>query len=240
MDKSYTTTISTNMEELNGNYIDLQIACESEYASESRKIAGIAYATSTFRVKFFDACQFASINPATRSNVEIPLYQESFLDLIQPTTDAVNCPKITNEITLLSSTATTATQIVATLGPLTSGSIGAKLATNPTIYDNVGDYLVRMTSCISYGDGDGRVCVDGEEFMITIYDPCPYTQIISSMADRVMKRPQLGTDTLNLYNELPIGAWKWSVKLDVDTPSSYGNNLCGPVIYTVMTNEVIP
>lgn len=240
MDKSFTTYINTNLVELDGNYLDMQIACESEDASTDRKNAGVAYVTTSFRVTFYDACQFADIMPATRASIEIPLYQESSLDLIQPSTDAVNCPTITNEVTVLSSTATVPTEITSILGPLVTGSIGAKLATNPTIYDNVGDYVVKMTSCVGYGADGNRICVDGESFTISIFDPCPYTKINSSMADRVMEKPQLQTDTLNLFNEMPIGAWTWPVELDVVTPSSYGTSLCGPVIYSVMTNEVIP
>ena len=240
MDKYFTTTINTNEVSLDGSYIDLQIACESELANVDRKVNGVAYVTSSFRVKFYDACQFASIMPATRSSIDIPLYQESYLDLIQATTDALNCPTITNTITILSTSSENPTDVSIGLGPLENGNIGSKLGFNPNSYGNLGDYQIMVTSCISYGDGSKQVCSDGEPFTVSVYDPCPYTEINSSIFDRVMARPQLQTDTLNLFNELPIGAWTWPVKIDETTGGSYGPSLCGKVVYSVMTNEVIP
>ena len=154
---------------------------------------------------------------------------------MQPTTDAINCATIVNEINVLSSTASNPTPITKIIGPLMSGNIGSKLALNPDSLQNIGDYMVQMRSCITYGDGTYTVCANGTPFIVSIEDPCNYTGIRSAIFDRIMARPQLQSDTLNLLNEIAIGRWPWAVQLDLDTGANYPDNLCGLISYQVMT-----
>ena len=177
---------------------------------------------------------------ATRQNVTIPLYQESLLDLTQATTDVSNCRAIENSITLLSSAALIPAEIQIVVGPLVSGSIGSKLAVDPTNLKNTGEYIIQMTSCITYGDGTYKVCAKGTPFKITIVDPCVTTRIVSGIFDRVMARPQLQSDTLNLSDEIAIGRWPWAVQLDYEVGPSYKRPICGPIAYQVLTKEAIP
>jgi hypothetical protein len=103
--KEYVTRVSTINASLSGTYFDVRIACESSAASTERKMNGIAYKTSELRIYFEDQCQFVDILPATREDVTIPLYQNSFVDLIQPSANVTNCPSIQNYVKIRSSTA---------------------------------------------------------------------------------------------------------------------------------------
>lgn len=103
--KEYVTRVNTVNANLSGTYFDVRIACESSSASTDRLLNGIAYKTSELRIYFEDQCQFVDIIPATREDVTVPLYQFSFVDLIQPVANVTNCPPIKNYITIKSSTA---------------------------------------------------------------------------------------------------------------------------------------
>ena len=98
---------------------------------------------------------------------------------------------------------------------------------------NIGSFPLKIESCITiYSSGDKR-CVLSDEFVITIIDPCPTTTISATGFSTVMSAPQLGLDSLTLFNAIPSGGWPWVTQLDISTGFQYGNDLCGPIDYEV-------
>jgi hypothetical protein len=79
---------------------------------------------------------------ATREDVTVPLYQLSFVDLIQPVANVTNCPSIKNYVQIKSSTALSSASIVENIGPLADGTIGSRLSFEPALKSNIGEYLI--------------------------------------------------------------------------------------------------
>lgn len=56
-----------------------------------------------------------------------------------------------------------------------------------------------------------------------------------------MSRPQLQTDSIDIFQRMPFGSWEWAVTLDTITNSAkYGNKVCGNILYTILTDESVP
>ena len=240
IDKVFTIIPSTNVVSLDNTQLRLQLSCVSDEASEQRKIDGIATASTEIVINMIDQCYFVDIMPATRENVEIPLYQLSNLDLVQANTNVTSCPRIVNTIKPISSTAAVPMDIVLNLGPLITGTIGDRLTAEPALKENVGEYTLQITSCQRYGNGISEACVDGAPFTITVVDPCWSTEIVSAIFPDVMQRPRLQTQGLNLRDSIAFGRWEWQVQVDIDTQGKYGEFLCGPIEYVIMTDEQVP
>lgn len=93
---------------------------------------------------------------------------------------------------------------------------------------------------MAYGDLTEAICVPGAPFYINVVDPCPSTEIVSAIFPDIMSQPRLRTETLNLRDRIAIGKWEWKNSLDISTEGKYGALLCGPIEYTIMTDESVP
>ena len=80
-------------------------------------------------------------------------------------------------------------QISINLGPLDDGSIGDRVSAKPASKDNLGEYTLQITSCLTYGDQTAKACADGAPFTITVVDPCSDTTIAAEIFPDVMSKP---------------------------------------------------
>ena len=84
--------------------------------------------------------------------------------------------------------------------------------------------------------GDQRnVCVFSPEWVLTIYDPCQDTWIVSSGWTYQMSAPVLGVDTIDFVDRILFegGSFPWTTQLDLDAPDSLGTELCGTIQYII-------
>lgn len=71
---------------------------------------------------------------------------------------------------------------------------------------------MRIESCVTIVSSGELRCVQSEEFIITIGDPCPFTQLSPESISTVLNAPQLGNDFLTM--QVSVANWPWRTNLD--------------------------
>lgn len=120
----------------------------------------------------------------------------------------------------------------------TFGHTGNFIDVDPDLFENLGSYTFVIRTCQTVQGVDR--CVDSNEFVLQIADPCGDNRILSAPISTVMVEPILGYETLSLFTEQ--GAfWPWADEVDANISNSrYGVGLCGPIEYWVTTSDFQP
>ena len=129
-------------------------------------------------------CYDTEIIKANRGSYQIPLYKSDTKTYSVSAQTIAECPKITESLVLLDSSAETPVDFVL--------DFGGYIQTNPKTYENLGSYRFVVRSCIDIDNGaTPPMCADSQEWTVQITDPCVDNSIISAPISTTMKLPQL-------------------------------------------------
>lgn len=179
-------------------------------------------------VTYRDECEQPQLYPAIGSNDSLLLYESGLASFVSPYS-TFQCGPVTSTLVFPPDHPANAPDFY--VDPL-RGSV----VTFPTSWANLGQYPMRIESCVTIVSSGELRCVQSEEFVITIADPCPFTQLSPESISTVLSAPQLGYDSLTM--QVSVANWPWRTNLDYVTSMQYegGNLLCGQVDYAVFYN----
>jgi len=195
------------------------LRCESE---RSNQLDGVV--EHSFRIDFIDECVNTVISPAYNDDIVIPLFQFFYEPLLVYSTQSLSCNPIKYKLFITASTAPTPATFFWNLGY-------NDYETNPTNFDNRGEYTLLIRSCVDI-PGDDPVCVVSDTWTVTIFDPCLETTLVESGWTYIMSAPQLGFETMDFSTRIVFegGDFPWITGLDV---ANGVTELCGPIIYSI-------
>ena len=158
--------ISTGDKILNGETIDLVFACTSTL-SKMGPDGNTPIITDFISVTYIDECEQPQLYPAIGQNVSLRLYESGLASFISPFS-TFSCGPVTSALVFPDNHPVTAPEFYV-------DQLRGSVVSFPTSRDNIGQYPMRIESCVTIVSSQEYRCVDSEEFVITIEDPCPYT-----------------------------------------------------------------
>jgi len=110
--------------------------------------------------------------------------------------------------------------------------------------NDVGMYTVGINTCVTYivngNTGEtAQTCESSTPFTVEVQDPCETAVVQAFGFDRVLSAPQLRQDSLFLPQEIiqtnnNANAWPWTTNVDIAVGGTFGPNLCGDIVYSIV------
>lgn len=215
--------------------MSLAFTCESTLSEDPLNTA-----TFEFDVTFEDECYNANVFEPIVYDYTVPLYAPAAVSFT-PSLVSMSCGAVYTEI--VSVTPTNEFTPGFTVDD-TNGLIIFDPATRPqaqqyTIY--IRSCIVIQNDPINPGTDTSQVCsIVSKPMSVTVEDPCFSTTILSEIFAKMMKKPQLQDEYLNIFNEMPTNTWPWTTQVQVESDPIYGQNLCEVVQYQVFMVDSDP